>query len=93
MAPAAAHAVEGIISPIDLDSIPPFWRRKNGILLYFLLTSSLLASAALGIDGVSQNCTSQSECFSSNKASCRLVYDKRNAGLELMARSIWASRR
>lgn len=55
MAPAAAHAVEGIISPIDMDSIPPFWRRKNGILLYFLLTSSLLASAALGIDGVSQN--------------------------------------
>jgi hypothetical protein len=53
MAPAAAHAVEGIISPIDVDSIPPFWRRKNGILLYFLLTSSLLASAALGIDGVS----------------------------------------
>lgn len=53
MAPAAAHAVDGILSPIDLKSIPPFWRRKNGILLYFLLTSSLLASAALGIDGVS----------------------------------------
>jgi hypothetical protein len=53
MAPAAAHAAEGIISPIDVDSMPPFWRRKNGILLYFLLTSSLLASAALGIDGVS----------------------------------------
>jgi hypothetical protein len=52
MAPAAAHAAEGIISPIDVDSMPPFWRRKNGILLYFLLTSSLLASAALGIDGV-----------------------------------------
>lgn len=53
MAPAAAHAAEGIISSIDVDSMPPFWRRKNGILLYFLLTSSLLASAALGIDGVS----------------------------------------
>jgi hypothetical protein len=52
MAPAAAHAVDGILSPIDLKSIRPFWRRKNGILLYFLLTSSLLASAALGIDGV-----------------------------------------
>ena len=52
MAPAAAHTAEGIPSPIDLDSIRPFWRRKNGILLYFLLTSSLLASAALGIDGV-----------------------------------------
>lgn len=57
MAPAAAHAVEGIISPIDVNSIPPFWRRKNGTLLYFLLTSSLLASAALGIDGVSQKST------------------------------------
>lgn len=54
MAPAAAHATEGIISPIDIESMPPFWRRKNGILLYFLLTSSLLASAALGIDGVSR---------------------------------------
>lgn len=53
MAPAAAHAVDGILSPIDLKAIPPFYRRKNGILLYFLLTSSLLASAALGIDGVS----------------------------------------
>lgn len=52
MAPAAAHAIEGIISSIDVDAMPPFWRRKNGILLYFLLTSSLLASAALGIDGV-----------------------------------------
>ncbi|KIN03509.1 hypothetical protein OIDMADRAFT_26199 [Oidiodendron maius Zn] len=55
MAPAAAHTAEGIPSPIDLDSIRPFWRRKNGILLYFLLTSSLLASAALGIDGSMTN--------------------------------------
>ena len=54
MAPAAAHTTDGILTPIDLNSIPPFWRRKNGILLYFLLTSSLLASAALGIDGVRQ---------------------------------------
>lgn len=53
MAPAAARTADGISSPIDLASYPPFWRRKNGILLYFLLTSSLLASAALGIDGVS----------------------------------------
>lgn len=53
MAPAAAHATEAIVSFIDVQSMPPFWRRKNGILLYFLLTSSLLASAALGIDGVS----------------------------------------
>lgn len=52
MAPAAAHATEGIVSSIDVDAIAPFWRRKNGILLYFLLTSSLLASAALSIDGV-----------------------------------------
>lgn len=54
MAPAVAHAAEGIVSSIDIKSMPPFWRRKNGILLYFLLTSSLLASAALGIDGVSR---------------------------------------
>jgi hypothetical protein len=53
MAPSAAQATEGIESPIDLKAIPPFWRRKNGVLLYFLLTSSLLASATLGIDGVS----------------------------------------
>jgi hypothetical protein len=52
MAPAAAQAVAGIESPINLSTIPPFYRRKNGILLYFLLTSSLIASMALGIDGV-----------------------------------------
>ncbi|KAH7131566.1 general substrate transporter [Dactylonectria estremocensis] len=55
MAPKAAHAVEGILSPIDLASIPPFWKRKNGIMLYFLLTSSLFASMALGIDGSMTN--------------------------------------
>jgi hypothetical protein len=53
MAPAAAHTADGIRTPIDIDSIPPFYKRKNGILLYFLLTSSLLSSMALGIDGVS----------------------------------------
>jgi hypothetical protein len=52
MAPSAAHAADGILPPIDLKAIPPFWKRKNGILLYFLLTSSLFTSAALGIDGV-----------------------------------------
>lgn len=52
MAPKVAHATQDIQSPIiDLTSIPPFWKRKNGVLLYFLLTSSLLASMALGIDG------------------------------------------
>jgi hypothetical protein len=53
MAPAAAHTVDNIRSPLDLNSLPPFYKRKNGFLLYFLLTSSLLASMALGIDGVS----------------------------------------
>jgi hypothetical protein len=51
MAPKAAHATEDIQSPIDLTTVPPFWKRKNGVLLYFLLTSSLFASMALGIDG------------------------------------------
>ncbi|KAG5977250.1 hypothetical protein E4U55_006951 [Claviceps digitariae] len=55
MAPAAAHTTDGIVPPIDLDAIPPFWRRRNGILLYFLLTSSLFTSAALGIDGSMTN--------------------------------------
>lgn len=52
MAPKAAHTVDNISTPIDLSKIPPFYKRKNGIRLYFLLTSSLLASAALGLDGV-----------------------------------------
>ncbi|CAM1502469.1 Fc.00g044530.m01.CDS01 [Cosmosporella sp. VM-42] len=55
MAPKAAHAVQDILSPIDLSTIAPFWKRKNGVLLYFLLTSSLLASMALGIDGSMTN--------------------------------------
>lgn len=54
MPPSAARAVDDMMSLIDLKAVPPFWRRKNGVLLYFLLTSSLLASAALGIDGVRQ---------------------------------------
>ncbi|KAL3486851.1 hypothetical protein BJX62DRAFT_246475 [Aspergillus germanicus] len=58
MAPSAAHATEGVASPMDstsLKAVPPFWKRKNGTLLYFLLTSSLLASATLGIDGSMTN--------------------------------------
>lgn len=58
MAPSASQATEGVQSPIDsaaLKAVPPFWKRKNGTLLYFLLTSSLLASATLGIDGVCVN--------------------------------------
>ncbi|KAF7556904.1 hypothetical protein G7046_g6164 [Stylonectria norvegica] len=55
MAPKAARAVDGIPSPINLENVPHFWKRKNGILLYFLLTSSLLASMALGIDGSMTN--------------------------------------
>ncbi|KAJ6043008.1 uncharacterized protein N7446_001204 [Penicillium canescens] len=50
MAPKAAHAIDDIRSPIDLSAVPPFWKRKNGILLYLLLTSSLFASMALGLD-------------------------------------------
>ena len=53
MAPAAAHASENISSAIDLKALPPFYARKNGILLYFLLTSSLVSSMASGFDGVS----------------------------------------
>ncbi|KAK8922112.1 Lactose permease [Metarhizium anisopliae] len=55
MAPSAAHTADGILPPIDLKAIRPFWKRRNGILLYFLLTSSLFTSAALGIDGSMTN--------------------------------------
>ncbi|KFY28442.1 hypothetical protein V491_00455 [Pseudogymnoascus sp. VKM F-3775] len=55
MAPAAAHTADGIRPPIDIKSYAPFYKRKNGILLYFLLTSSLLSSMALGIDGSMTN--------------------------------------
>lgn len=52
MAPAAARASENISSALDLKALPPFYKRKNGILLYFLLTSSLVSSMASGFDGV-----------------------------------------
>ncbi|KAG8427385.1 hypothetical protein J3459_006725 [Metarhizium acridum] len=55
MAPSAAHTADGILPPVDLKAIRPFWKRRNGILLYFLLTSSLFTSAALGIDGSMTN--------------------------------------
>ncbi|KAH7041215.1 general substrate transporter [Microdochium trichocladiopsis] len=55
MAPRAAEATADLHSAIDVNSIAPFWRRKNGVLLYFLLTSSLFASMALGIDGSMTN--------------------------------------
>lgn len=53
MAPTAAKASEKIESNLDTTTVPPFYKRKNGILLYFLLTSSLLSSMASGFDGVS----------------------------------------
>jgi len=53
MAPAAAHTSEHVASSFDFNSAPVFYKRKNGILLYFLLTSSLLSSMASGFDGVS----------------------------------------
>ncbi|KAL7952304.1 putative MFS hexose transporter [Trichoderma compactum] len=51
MAPTADRTADGRMPSIDLKSIPPFWRRKNGNLLYFLLTSPMVATAAIGIDG------------------------------------------
>ncbi|KAH6672663.1 general substrate transporter [Plectosphaerella plurivora] len=55
MAPGAAKAVEGISSGIDYSKVPRFYQRKNGILLYFLLTSSALSSFASGFDGSQTN--------------------------------------
>lgn len=52
MAPTAAHAAENISFAVNLKSLPPFYARKNGVLLYFLLTSSLISSMASGFDGV-----------------------------------------
>lgn len=52
MAPAAAKAAEGISAAIDFSTVSRFYKRKNGILLYFLLTSSALSSFASGFDGV-----------------------------------------
>ncbi|THW38889.1 putative MFS hexose transporter [Aureobasidium pullulans] len=51
MAPTAAKTTNDISSSIDLSSIAPFYKRKNGILLYLLLTTSLLSSFASGFDG------------------------------------------
>lgn len=53
MAPNAAKTSENIASALDTTTAPPFYKRKNGILLYFLLTSSLVSSMASGFDGVS----------------------------------------
>lgn len=52
MAPPAAKTTEDIAPGINLDEVPPFWKRKNGMLLYFLLTSSFFSSLASGFDGV-----------------------------------------
>ena len=79
MAPAAAHTADGIRPPIDINSLPPFYKRKNGILLYFLLTSSLLSSMALGIDGVSFPCL----FLSASELTYRAVDDQWHAGLDV----------
>ncbi|TIA59978.1 putative MFS hexose transporter [Aureobasidium pullulans] len=55
MAPTAAKTTNDISSSIDLSSIAPFYKRKNGILLYLLLTTSLLSSFASGFDGSQTN--------------------------------------
>lgn len=52
MAPDAAKATEEMSPKIDTSAAPRFYKRKNGILLYFLLTSSALSSFASGFDGV-----------------------------------------
>lgn len=52
MAPAAARATKNILTVIDVETAAPFWRRKNGLLLYFLLSASLSSSLASGFDGV-----------------------------------------
>lgn len=61
MAPAAARAAEKISSAVDLKSLPPFYARKNGVLLYFLLTSSLMSSMASGFDGVGLTVTTHDQ--------------------------------
>lgn len=53
MAPTAANTTDNLEAIIDLDAEKPFYKRKNGILLYFLLTSAFLSSLASGFDGVS----------------------------------------
>lgn len=52
MPPPAAKTTEDIALAINLEEVPPFWKRKNGMLLYFLLTSSFFSSLASGFDGV-----------------------------------------
>ncbi|KAF4549858.1 Sugar (and other) transporter-like protein 67 [Elsinoe fawcettii] len=55
MAPSASKTTDNIVSTLDLKQIPPFWKRKNGVLLYFLLTSSFFSSLASGFDGSMTN--------------------------------------
>ena len=52
MAPKAAVTTQKGETALDYTSVPPFWKRKNGLLLYFLLTSSFFSSLASGFDGV-----------------------------------------
>lgn len=56
MAPKAAHAAEKLETALDYSNVPPFWKRKNGLLLYFVLTSSFFSSLASGFDGVCYSC-------------------------------------
>ncbi|KAH6711294.1 hypothetical protein BKA61DRAFT_692904 [Leptodontidium sp. MPI-SDFR-AT-0119] len=51
MAPKAASAAENLETALDCSNVPPFWKRKNGLLLYFILTSSFFFSLASGFDG------------------------------------------
>ncbi|PVH89126.1 MFS general substrate transporter [Cadophora sp. DSE1049] len=55
MAPKAAHAAEKLETALDYSNVPPFWKRKNGLLLYFVLTSSFFSSLASGFDGSMTN--------------------------------------
>ncbi|TKX27040.1 lactose permease-like protein 1 [Elsinoe australis] len=55
MPPPAAKTTEDIALAINLEEVPPFWKRKNGMLLYFLLTSSFFSSLASGFDGSMTN--------------------------------------
>ncbi|KAF4549559.1 Sugar (and other) transporter-like protein 64 [Elsinoe fawcettii] len=55
MAPAASRATKGVSSAFDLSQVEPFWKRKHGIKLIFLLTASLLSSFAAGFDGSQTN--------------------------------------
>lgn len=57
MAPSAAKTNAAVATSNDFKDVPRFYKRKNGILLYFLLTPSFLCSFAAGFDGVS--CTTE----------------------------------